>query len=770
MLAGANIRKNKGQAVLLTSLLLIASTLLIAGLSVLLGFGTYFDQTVEDLNTSDVRIIVSERYFNDEAEQLLRDDTSELQVVRGLIFTAEFYWGDSFISEGLLVYDINDQRDLSEWKLVDGELNRNGDAIYLPNVFRTDAGYEIDDTITFDFVPDTTRTFTVAGYIENIYSGGMVGAHTVFVNTKTFEDLLEDHQESKVSVIYANDLESFAEIELRLLETMPELGGAGPFTAFGILDLELMTNARTEMAGMVSMMTTIVAFIIVGVSLLVVRFTIVNSIEDNISNIGSLQAVGYTNGQILLSFVLQYGLIVVTAVLASILPAYALLFPIGDVLSGQSGLIWQPSIDLSTSLFAGSILVAIVLFVASLASRKVRKVTPVQALRDGSSTRSFKRNPFALDKTGMPLNLALSMKTVFQGIRQSSMMTFILITLSFTATIAVILFYNSAINISTFEQIPGIERSDAALAFMPDEDMGALATEISNHEDVYFAQFFASERIVVDDIMVTAFGMDDYSYRVTNNIYQGYFPENEEGITLSVLLANELEKEIGDQIVIGDDNASFEVVGIAQGMEGGSFFAYLTTEGKRVINPDYDPIMLHIYLHPEADSAAFVEELEDLYGDQTFLIVDMAEIFAVGAGSFAAIFAAVGAAILVSAAAIVILVLYFVIASSIVRRSRELGIQKAIGFTTKDLMSQISMAFVLPIVVGVITGSILGALALNPLMGAAMSEMGVMTANFIVNIAWVVGASVALLILAYAISMLVTWRIRKISAYSLVTE
>jgi len=768
MLAGANIRKTRGQMVFLASLILIASTLLIVGLTVLLGFGSYFDQTAEDLNTSEARIMISEDHFSDEVEQFLRDQSSEIQINKGLMLPVELYWGDSFISEGILVYDLAENREISQWKLVDGSLAEGSGAINLPNVFRIDAGYELGDTIALE-MQHQTHNFIVEGYIENVYSGGMAASHSAFVSSELFEELQDAHPEQKVKVIYANGIEDFPELQLRLTELMPDLG-MGVFDVISVVDLQAIAMGRTMMAEMASIMLTIVAFIIVAVSLLVVRFKISNSIEDGISNIGSLQAIGYTNRQVSLSFVAQYGLIAATATLLSIVPAHFLLSPIADVLAGQSGLLWQPNIDLALSLLAASALTAIAIACAWLSARKVRKITPVQALRDGSSNRSFKRNPIALDRTQLPLNVALSLKTALQGIRQSAMMATILIVLSFVAAIAIILFYNSAINLTAFEQIPGIERSDAGIVFMPEEDLEVLLAEINAHEDVYFAQFFDSNLTVIGDTLTVAFTMDDFSRRVTNNIYSGSFPESENEVALSVLLADALELEVGDEIVIGDDKIPFEVVGTAQGMEGGSFFAYFTTDGMQKINPNYVPLLAHVYLNPEVDPADFIRQMEDLYGDQTIMIVDMAEIFEIGAGSFAAIFSAVGIAILVASTLVVVMVLYFVIASSIVRRSRELGIQKAIGFTTKDLMSQISMNFMLPILTGTILGTILGTLALNPLMSMGLSGMGVMTSNMIVSLGWVIGTAAVLLLLAYAISMLVTWRIRKISAYSLVTE
>jgi putative ABC transport system permease protein len=125
---------------------------------------------------------------------------------------------------------------------------------------------------------------------------------------------------------------------------------------------------------------------------------------------------------------------------------------------------------------------------------------------------------------------------------------------------------------------------------------------------------------------------------------------------------------------------------------------------------------------------------------------------------------------LVIAGLVIILVLYFVISSSVIRKRRELGIQKAIGYTTLNLMNQISISFLFPMIFGISVGCVLGAAAANPLMALAMSGAGVVKANFIIPPAWIAVTGAGMAILSYAAGMFITWRIRKISAYALVTE
>ena len=141
-----------------------------------------------------------------------------------------------------------------------------------------------------------------------------------------------------------------------------------------------------------------------------------------------------------------------------------------------------------------------------------------------------------------------------------------------------------------------------------------------------------------------------------------------------------------------------------------------------------------------------------------------------GMASYQNIVAIMGATMLVITLFVVALVLYFVISSSVIRKKRELGIQKAIGFTTFQLMNQLSISFIVPIIIGALIGSTLGALYTNSLMSITMKSAGVMRAGFIVNQYWIVIFCIATIVFSYFLSMFITLRIKKISAYSLVTE
>ena len=119
---------------------------------------------------------------------------------------------------------------------------------------------------------------------------------------------------------------------------------------------------------------------------------------------------------------------------------------------------------------------------------------------------------------------------------------------------------------------------------------------------------------------------------------------------------------------------------------------------------------------------------------------------------------------------VVVLILYLVIKTMILKRKREFGILKAIGYTTFQLMTQITLSFVPIVITGVLIGAVLGCLYTNSMLTMLLSGAGIHNVQFIVKLPLIVILCVGIIVLAYLVSMLVARRVKRISAYGLITE
>ncbi|MBH1941743.1 ABC transporter permease [Mobilitalea sibirica] len=780
MLAFANIRKTKGHTVSLFIMFFIAALLLNAGLLITFNFGSYFDNIVKDLNTSDIYYVMPDHYYNDEVEDYLdhNDNIIEMQKVDPMWVNAEVVFNDNMWKRVFLLNDADKAktRTMTKWKFVGEHLPVEDMSIYLPYIFQLSGGYELNDKFEM-ILHDSKLEFTIKGFTEDVFfSSPETGFMGVYLPYETYEkvavQLGEQHQ---AALVFANlntmnkDIEKDIRDMLKLESTPTTTDITSTFFS---LDRPLVEMARTMMAVIVSIMIVAFAAIIVVVCLIVVRFRIVNSIEEDMTKIGSLKAIGYTSRQIILSIVLQFTLIALFGSIIGIAMSYSTTPMLSDIFAQQSGLKWVQGFDGTISGIALVIILLIVGLVAFISSRRIKKLSPIVALRGGIVTHSFRKNHMPLNTAKGSLPFVLAVKSIIQNKKQSIMIAIIMIAVSFAQTFAVGMFYNTTVDTTTFLETPGIELSNAVAVFKPEADRETIMEELKIMEEVRKVQYIDEVFVNVDGNEISVYVMEDYSNKETDTVYEGRYPIHDNEIVLAGHLAEIIGKKVGDNVIVsmGETKEEFIVTGLSQGAYMSGMNSSVTYEGIMKLTPGFQQSTLNIYLDKGRDAGVFVEKLKHLYGESFLLTLDMDQNMEQGAGMYISIVSKVGITILVVTIAVVILVLYFVINSSVVRKKRELGIQKAVGFTTFQLMNQLSLGFLPPVIVGVCIGSVIGVTQTNALMSIAQRGMGIMKSNFIITPMAITLFGAGIIILAYVCSMLITYRVRKISAYALVTE
>lgn len=789
MQARANIRKTKSVTATLVVLFLMAALLLNTGLLVAINYGGFFDELKQELAPADAYFAIPDAIYTDEVKQYIEENAHVERTQ-----THEARWtGGQIESQGeeksftILFQNMDEKREMSKWKYIGEHLPADDMSVYLPDIFKAVSGYELGDQITLRYTDEASgqkqaMTFTVKGYTEDIFfSSTDTGMMSFYLPEATYQKVSDrlQHPTNQLHLVFTelDETKNAATIESGIHELLglnsSSLLSGDMASMLVMIDIELIEMSRCMMATMIAAMMVIFALIVVAVCLLVVRFRIVNSIEDDMMKIGSLKAIGYTGRQIRLAFLLQYLLIAGVGSVAGIALSYPVLPAVAAVFEQQSGLRWEQGFDAVISGSALLIILVIILLVVLLATRRIRKLSPIHALRGDTGGRQFRHNRLPLEKTAGPLPVALGLKAAFQNVKQNIMIMIILIAVTFAGAFGVIMFYNTSIDTTAFAEVPGMEITNAIATLNPEKDQTAALEQIRGMDKVRKAVYLDQSKIKVDDMDVSAYVMQNYDDRETRLVYDGRYPEKNGEIVLAGILAERLEKTVGDTVTasFGDKTETYTVTGLSNGASMGGMNVSLRTEDYRRLNPDFKPQSLYIYLEEGTSSAGFLDELTETLDKEILLgTVDFDKELASGMASYQNIVAAMGIAMLVITLLVVTLVLYFMISSSVIRQKRELGIQKAIGYTTFQLMHQLSLTFMIPVLLGAVAGSLLGAYGTNPLMSMTMKGMGIMKAGFIVDPLWVIGFGLGTLLFSWLLSLLTTWRIRKISAYALVTE
>ena len=317
------------------------------------------------------------------------------------------------------------------------------------------------------------------------------------------------------------------------------------------------------------------------------------------------------------------------------------------------------------------------------------------------------------------------------------------------------------------------EMPDVNFIIRNGEDGDAFVERLLGRPEVRKAFGYEPNAIMlVDEVQIAATVTLDCSLLEGAMLIDGRYPKHSNEIALGSPIMKVSGKGIGDSVTvrIDDSEKDYIVTGLVQFMNSGGFNGIMTGEAMTEIQPDFEFVSYSVYLNEGENSGDFIDSVKAAEGDVIEVAANIQDTLQATMDSMSGIFAAVAAGVGGVTVFVVILVLYMVIKTTILNRKRELGIQKALGFTTLRLMNQIALNTTPVVLLGVIVGAVIGYFGFNTMMAATMISMGVVKVDLPIPHDQLVIACVALVVLAYCISMLIAWRIRKISAYSLVTE
>lgn len=781
-----NIKKAKSASFILGIMFLIAAFLLNIGLLIIFNYGNQFENLKEELKPTNAYFIVNQDLYQEEVKTFFEKDSriQSSQVEEGIVLEANINYQGSDKSYEILFLNMDHPRTNSKWKYVGAHLAKDDKSVYLPDIFRAVGNYELNDIIQLkyiDILTDSSKSldFKVKGYTEDFYfSSSNMQQIGFYLPCELYAQVKEALGESatQVQLIFADvdDIKNVSKIEMDL-KKIANVEGELMFSSsisIDVLDIEMAESSRSMMANMISAMLVVFAIVIVFVCLLVVRFRIINNIEDDVVKIGSLKSVGYTNYQIVLFIVMQFLSIAIISTVTGIILSYLLLPAISLIFEQQSGINWVQNFDAvispGTLIFILGIVVLITLFTA----RRIMKLNPIDALRGEVGQNKFQKNRVSLEKAKSGLSLTLSLKSIIQNIKLNIMIAIIVIATVFAGVFGVLMFYNSSIDTAAFEKISGMELRNAIAFLNPMKDQKQTLETIQKMNEVEEISYYDQVTIEIENQQARTFLMEDYSKKKTVVIYEGHYPEKDGEIAIAGIVAARINKTIGEIVTIklGEKSTELKIVGLTEGVENG-FNTSMRTQDYLKLSPDFKKQLLNIYLKEGIDTSAFIDRLKkEISKENMPEVVNVDKKLEEGLASYQGIVNLMGIAMLGITMFVVVLVLYFMIGTTIVRSKRELGIKKAIGFTTGQLMNQIAITFVLPIILGVAIGGVLAAFGTNPLMALMLRGAGIMKASFIVNPVWIIIFSVLVILLSYFLALLITFRIRKISAYELVTE
>ncbi|MCL1847519.1 MAG: ABC transporter permease [Coriobacteriia bacterium] len=774
----ANLQKGIGQAVSLMAFALIAALLLSIGLLLMLGFDSFFDERSEALHAPHYLLIEEKALFSQDQVDYLKNhaDVTEVETEQIIFMTAEFLYNDGKMPSDFIFVDTNAKRSMNDLTLIEGAAPKTDRDVCLPYMFKAGGGYQLGDNFTLT-VGTQKYSFTICGFTEEIMLGSPNNQmYQAYLSSQGYKALNTKAPEFEGMIIRVRtqdptDSEALYHDCIKQFFFKTDIAGADR-AHIQSLSYYGSKVVRTMIPGIISAVMVVFAAIIILVSLLVVRFRIHNSIEETITNIGALKALGYTGNKLLWATVLQFSLVAFVGALLGIGVSYLAIPFVSNVMEMQTALQWQGGFDpLSSGLTLAAILVA-VFIVTLFSARRIRSLQPLAALRQGLSTHSFKRNHLPLDRSRGPLALLLAVKSAIQAKGQMVMIVIIITAVGFAATAGLSIYVNLGINPEAFSKLIGGEVPDATFFLKDPADAKDLRRYLEDQDETRKVFYYQDLNVMTRDMRVNNIVAEDFSLFEGVLLYEGRYPKHDNELCISGYLSGMIDVHINDTLKVtqGSRTEEYLVVGLIQTMNNGGMACAMTIPGMQRIMPDYQPSQLYVYLDDGTQAAALLKRVEAKFTDELALSINVSELMGAQLGMYGDIFFSVAVAMLAITILVIILVLYLMLKTVILRQRRTLGIQKAVGFTTFQLMNQFALYYLPVITLGVALGGLAGILGFNSVFIAVIRYMGLMTASMPAPVELTLAMCAALVLVAYAFALLISGRIRKISAYTLVSE
>ena len=313
-------------------------------------------------------------------------------------------------------------------------------------LYGTGNNYSVGDTVKITLLGEDFE-FTVCGFFNSAMNGSHnCGMTALLLTEDKFEEFSKEAAALRSVYVSARvtDIEKCEEIGTELKE---EIAKEFPDVVVTSNDYKLVTTSRyiSQMicAGILSAM----AFLVLLIGVVVIASNIANYIQENMQNLGALKAVGYTSGQLVSALLAQFAGVSAAAAVIGTMLSYCVFPAVNEMMIAQTGIPYavrfQPLPVLFTVIFIMGIVSAAVYFSA----KKIKKIEPITAIRQGISTHNFKKNHLPLEKTSLPVNAALAMKTTLSGLKQNVTVCVTMLVISLVLVFSATSFRNTIVDI-----------------------------------------------------------------------------------------------------------------------------------------------------------------------------------------------------------------------------------------------------------------------------------------------------------------------------------
>nr|MCR4808119.1 ABC transporter permease [Lachnospiraceae bacterium] len=420
-----------------------------------------------------------------------------------------------------------------------------------------------------------------------------------------------------------------------------------------------------------------------------------------------------------------------------------------------------------------SVILGICLIISVLTfviGREYNKISVLDALRGGINAHNYKKNYFAFDRTSLPVAITMSLKETFGKFRSQIGIIFImtLLTISTMVGFGMVDSYGrdeqGIINMGGFIMTDAQATGDNAMA----DNITAMSSVSNVYRDIWISLNFYKGKNMQS---ITTRAFSDTSNINGGGLVEGRWPTHPNEVMFATNAAIRLNVGVGDSVTVKNNRAeeSYLVCGLCQTMNNMGMMAFMTMDGmNRVINVSNTSNNINIDLKKGRSFDDFEKEFKDIYPDEE--ITNVTESIKGTIGMVSSGTRAVAILIAVLTILIVAFVESLIIRTHITRSWRDMGVSKALGYTSGQLILQTMLSNLPAILIGVFIGLLLSPMATANSMTAIFSIFGFRDAGVRINPSSFVLAAFLIISVAITTSAIMGRRIKGLEPVKMITE
>ena len=786
-MAKNNIRKQKGDMMTFFILTLIASALIFISASFLVGTGKVIDTNMKKINAADILILMSD---DERAEAKMTEIVKGNENLSGFESTKYLSIYGKYRRKGAKTWteysfdlaSYEDERKIQMCSCKTGKFHGN-QAVIPVSLSQT---FRIGDVMELK-VGDNIYLLKVAGYNEdNIFCSPMnMGTYLLYCSEKLYSDIEFENpgkampcklMKTNISPVakrsgregteYADELfNEFNDWYIAYCRKNPGYS----LSSMNFLPADLMKTASLILPFVFIAIVLAFAIVMFVIAMVIIHFSVKNFIMLNMKNTAIMEASGYTVSELVMILLVQLLLVAGAGCAAGLVAGALLLEPAGVIILVTLGLSWNQPVNI---VLAFSVLLGICLVISVLTlflGREYSKISVLSALHGATGQSGKRRSTFSFEHTALPISLTLACKDTFGKFGSKLGIIFIMAILTISTTFGLGMVDSYARDDDALLRRSGRFECDAVVE--GNETMLRNVAAMDSVESVYGDVWYAFNYTVGKKVSsITTRAFTDTSLIKGGSIVEGRWPEKENEIMLASAAADSLNAGMGDKVTIKNSGKEedYRVCGICQTMNNMGMMAYITTSGYERVAPSISEYELWITLKKGKSFADFKEEFEDSYPDVE--TTDYRESASSTLGMISGGMKATAAFIALLTIMIVAFVESLIVRAQITREWRNLGVSKALRFSSAQLIRQTMLTNMPSILIGVTIGLVLSPTSGANLMKSAFTVFGFKKAEFTVLPASYLLTALLICGIAMATAAFLGRRITTLEPVKMITE